>query len=80
MILVVGTLAPRGFPQHNLLGDGYNFNSFFIELSESEIITTTNGVSRSFLNRWARRTIAGTPNPSKVVQHLVNLYLDNPIT
>ena len=24
MILVVGTPAKRGFPQHNLLGDGYN--------------------------------------------------------
>ena len=23
MILVVGTLAERGFPQHDLLGDGY---------------------------------------------------------
>lgn len=57
-----------------------NFDGFFVELSDTEMATTTGGVSRKFLNRWARRTIAGTPNLPRIAQRLVNSYYRGTLT
>lgn len=57
-----------------------NLDGFFVELSEAEMATSTGGVSRRFLNRWARRTIAGTPNLPRIAQGLVNRYYKGTLT
>ncbi len=57
-----------------------NLDSLFVELNASEMATTTGGVSRRFLNRWARRTIAGTPNLPRISQRLVNAYHKGTLT
>lgn len=57
-----------------------NLDGFFVELSDTEMATATGGVSRRFLNRWARRTIAGTPNLPRIAQGLVNRYYKGTLT
>jgi len=57
-----------------------NLDSLFTELNTSEMATTTGGVSRRFLNRWAGRTIAGTPNLPRIAQRLVNSYYKGNLT
>ena len=57
-----------------------NLDSLFTELNTSEMATTTGGVSQVFLNRWAKRTIAGTPNLPRIAQRLVNIYHKGTLT
>ena len=57
-----------------------NLDSLFVDLSEPEMASATGGVSRKFLNRWARRTIAGTPNLPRISQRLVNSYHKGTLT
>lgn len=54
-------------------------NALFTDLDETAMETTTGGrVTNRFLNRWAARVIAGTPNLGRISQRFVNeFYLGN---
>lgn len=56
-------------------------NNLFVELTESEMETTTGGVvSGTFLNRWAARVRNGNPNLGRISQRLVNEFYKGGLT
>ncbi len=61
--------------------NSFESNNFFVELTESEMATTTGGtVSSTFLNRWAARVRNGNPNLGRISQRLVNEFYKSGLT
>ncbi|NJL90555.1 MAG: hypothetical protein HC916_12765 [Coleofasciculaceae cyanobacterium SM2_1_6] len=46
----------------------------FIDLDAAAMAATTGGTNTVFLDRWAARTLAGTPNIGRIVQRVINDY------
>ncbi len=46
--------------------------NLYTDLDASEMGAITGGINSIFLDRWAARTIAGTPNIARIVQRVIN--------
>ncbi len=53
--------------------DHPNLN-LFTDLDEAAMAATTGGTNTAFLDRWAARTLAGTPNLDRIVQRIIKDY------
>jgi hypothetical protein len=56
-------------------------NALFTDLDEAGMESITGGaISSAFLNRWAARVTAGTPNLGRISQRLVNEFYRGGLT
>jgi hypothetical protein len=60
-------LGVRPVTEHSTL-------NLFTNLDEATMAATTGGTNTMFLDRWAARTLAGTPNINRIVRRIINDY------